>query len=50
MSSRILESIEVFSSQLIKLYENFAHVWPVLHSYRLWILQINKDTIDFKFD
>lgn len=50
ISSKIIgdSSIE-FASTMMKCYLNYAHVWPILHSYRMWILQVCKDSIDTKF-
>ena len=33
---------------MMKFYLNYAHVWPILQSYRLWILQFCSEPIDFK--
>ena len=35
---------------MIKLYHKYAHVWPIMHSYRLWILQVCKEHTEFKYE
>lgn len=49
ISSKIIgEASEAFANILMKCYLNYAHVWPVIHSYRMWILQVCKETIETK--
>jgi hypothetical protein len=51
ISSRILgEQIEIFAFNIMSFYLEYAHVWPALYSFRMWILQVCKDTISIKFD
>ena len=46
ITTRILgEQSEVFAFNIMKFYLEYAHVWPILHSFRMWILQVCKDII-----
>lgn len=51
ITSRILgEQITAFAFNIMKLYLEYAHIWPILHTYRMWILQVTKDTMVTKHE
>ena len=51
ITTRILgEQIEVFAFNIMKFYLEYAHVWPILHSFRMWILQVCKEVISTKYE
>lgn len=51
ITTRILgDKSEIFAFNIMKFYLEYAHVWPILHSFRMWILQVCKDTISTKFE
>ena len=46
INSRILgEQVEVFAFNMLNFYLQYAHIWPILHTYRMWILQVCKESM-----
>lgn len=41
-----LDSFHFVIDKFYRIYVRYAHIWPVLGSYRLWIVQNNREIND----